>query len=179
MRRGCFLSVIALLGLCLIACGLLYFVGVPRIRDSARDGMRDAISTTVARQIPASADGAAEPGTYELTETELQSEITGNLDVQNVEDLVIDLTPAGITFRILTDGDQDLTYTGRPEVVDGQLRMADMEASDGFLDFIFPADDLGEAIEDAVNKYLAENNLRLESVELTDEALVLETVSAT
>src|SRR5215213_4998675 len=177
MRRGCFLSVIALLGLCLIACALGYFVGIPRVRDNARGEMEDAISTTVAEQIPATG-AAARPGTYELTEDELQAEISGNVDVQNVNDLVIDLAPGGITFRITTNGDQDLTYTGRPEVVDGQLRMEDMEASEGFLDWIFPADDLGDAIEDAVNNHLAENNLELESLDLTNEALTLETVAA-
>ena len=88
------------------------------------------------------------------------------------------LAPSGITFRITTNGDQDLTYTGQPEVVDGQLRMENMEASEGFLDWIFPADDLGEAIEDAVNNHLAENNLELESLDLTNEALTLETVAA-
>jgi len=177
MRRGCFLTVVILLVLCLVACGLGYFVGIPRVRDSAREGMEDAISTTVAEQIPATG-GIAQPGTYEITEDELQAEISGNVDVQNVNDLVIDLAPSGITFRITTNGDQDLTYTGRPEVVDGQLRMEDMEASEGFLDWIFPADDLGEAIEDAVNNHLAENNLELESLDLTNEALTLETVAA-
>ena len=96
----------------------------------------------------------------------------------SVDELVIELAPSGITFQISTNSDQDLTYSGRPEVVDGKLRMTDMEASQGFLDWIFPADDLGEAIEDAVNNYLAENNLQLESLELTDDALTLETVPA-
>src|SRR5215218_1507993 len=176
MRRGCCLGVVGLLVLCLIACGVGYFVGIPRVRDSAKDGMEHAISTTVAEQIPpARAGGTARPGVYEITEDELQREISGNVDVQNVEDFVIDLSPTGITFRIKTNGNQDLTYSGTPVAENGQLKLENMEASEGFLDWIFPADDLGEAIEDAVNNYLAQNNLELESLDLTNEALTLDT----
>ena len=179
MRRGCCLGVVGVLVLCLVGCGLGYFIGVPRFRDGVQDGMEDAISTTVAEQIPARAGGTARPGVYEITEEELQREITGNVDVQSVEDFVIDLTPGGIVFRITpSNADQELTYSGNPEAVDGRLQMTNMESSENFLDWIVPADDLGEAIENAVNDYLAANNLALESVELTNNVLTLETVTA-
>lgn len=179
MRRGCFLSVIGLLGLCLVACALLYFVGLPRFRDSAREEMQNVIGTAVARQIPAPAGGQVEPGTYTLTEADLEGEIQGNVDVQNVDDLNLELTPGTISFVIQTDQDQDVNYSGNPVAENGRLVMTNMESSDGFLNWIFPADDLGQAIEDAVNEYLTVNDLQLASVEVTDGELTLETVPAT
>ena len=46
------------------------------------------------------------------------------------------------------------------------------------LDFIFPADDLGDAIEEAVNNYLAENDLELDALVLENGEVTLETVRA-
>jgi hypothetical protein len=178
MRRGCFIGVIGVLVLCLVGCGLVWFVGIPRVRDSARDGIRDAISTEVAQQIPAGTDGTAEPGSYTLSAEEIQSSLSRNFDVQNVDDLVIRISPTGFEFGVTTEGGQETTYSGLPVVENGQLKMTNMKSSEGVLDFIFPAKDLGKAIEDAVNNYLAENNLQVDDIELTNGALTLVTVSA-
>jgi hypothetical protein len=172
------LGVVGLLVLCVIGCGLGYFIGLPRVRDGVQDSMEDAISTTVAEQIPGRGSGTARPGVYEITEAELQGEINGNVDVQNVDSFVIDITSNGMIFRIGTNGDQDLTYSGKPVAENGHLVMSNMESSEGYLDWIFPADDLGEAIENAVNDYLAANNLALESVKLSNGTMTLETVTA-
>jgi hypothetical protein len=56
--------------------------------------------------------------------------------------------------------------------------MQEMDTDSGVLDFILPADDVGEAIEQAVNNYLSANNLELQSLELTEGELALETVAA-
>jgi hypothetical protein len=179
MKRGCFISAVALLGLCLVGCAVVYFVAIPRVRDSARDGVRDAIGTTVAQQIPSDSTGAAEPGAYTITEADIQAQITENMDVSNVDDLVIQITPTGLEFGVQTDSNQNLSYTGVPVVENGLLRMRGMEASDGVMDWIFPAEDLGTAIEDAVNNYLAQHSLRLESLHLADGEMTLVTVPAT
>jgi hypothetical protein len=177
MRRGCFIAVIGVLGLCLVACGFGYFVGLPRFQDNARDEIRDAISTEVAQQIP-STGGTAEPGTYTLNESELQEGLAENLDVQNVDNLLVQITPTGLAFVIDTDSGTDVTYSGFPVAANGRLEMTNMESSEGFLDFLFPADELGKAIEDAVNTYLAQNNLQLDAVELADGELTLVTVAS-
>jgi hypothetical protein len=71
-----------------------------------------------------------------------------------------------------------VTYSGFPVAANGRLEMTNMESSEGFLDFLFPADELGKAIEDAVNTYLAQNNLQLDAVELADGELTLVTVAS-
>lgn len=178
MRRGCFIAVIGVFGLCLVASGLVYFVGLPRFQDGARDEIRDAISTEVAQQIP-STGGTADPGTYTLSEAELQQGLAENFDVQNVDNVLIQITPAGLAFILDANSGDDVTYSGVPVAVNGRLEMTNMESNEGIFDFIFPADELGKAIEDAVNNYLEQNNLQVDSVELIDGELTLVTVAST
>jgi hypothetical protein len=178
MRKGCLIFVIAVLILCLGGCGLLYFVGLPKVRDAARDGFRDAISTQVAIQIPAPAGGTADPGTYTITEQELQAQLLVNVDSDNIDDIVISITPQGFEFGLATAGDQDTTYTGVPVVENGKLRMEDMQTSSDFFDFLFPPKDLAKAIEDGVNNYLEANDLELDSLELEEGQITLVTVAA-
>jgi hypothetical protein len=179
MKRGCCISVIVLFLICVIGVILLWFVGRPWLQDQAQEGIRDAISTAVAEQIPAPPSGTIEPGTYTLTEAALQQEINASLDAQNVDDLVIDITPTGLSIELVAEGDQDIRYSGTPTAVGGLLVMTNMEASDSFLEWFLPADDLGDAIEEAVNTYLANNNLTLADLDMTDTELVLVTESAT
>ncbi len=178
MRRGCLLTVVGILALCLVGCGLGYFVGLPRFRDSVRDGVQDAISTQVAIQIPAAAGGKAAPGSYTITAAELQERLLQDVDSDTVDDIVIRITPAGFEFGLTTSGDRETTYTGLPVVGAGKLSIINMETTSDFLDFLFPSDDLAEAIENAVNNYLVENDLELDSISLEDGAITLVTVPA-
>lgn len=178
MRRGCLITVIAILLVCVAGCGLGYFVALPRARDSARDGVRNAISTQVAIQIPAPANGKPDPGSYTLTEAELQQQLRDNVDSNTVNDIVITISETGFEFGLTTSGDQKTTYTGLPVAENGKLQMTGMKTTSGVLEFIFPAKDLGKAIEEAVNNYLVENDLRLDSLTLEDGSITLETVRA-
>ncbi len=175
MRRGCLFGVIGVLTLCLVGCGLVYFVVIPRVRDNAQDGVRDAVSTQVAIQIPVGADNVIDPGTYELSAEELQTALRNNINIDNVEEIVVAINAEGMKLGVTSSG-SETNYTGLPTAVDGQLEMSNMKASDGFLDFVFPANRLGDAIEDAVNTYLTANNLKIESLELAEGKIVLETV---
>lgn len=178
MRRGCLFTVLGILGICVIACGLGYFVAIPRIRDREADQVRDSISTQVAIQIPAGDTGEVPPGTYTLTAAELQEGLLANVDDDTVDDLSIRITPAGLELALKTSGDQEATYTGLPVASDGELEMTDMDSTSGMLNFIFPAENLGDAIEDGVNDYLRANNLTLDSLTLNNGSITLETVPA-
>lgn len=175
MRRGCLFGVIGALTLCLVACGLIYFVVIPRVRDNAQDGVRDAVGTQVAIQIPVGADNSIDPGTYELSADELQTALQNNVNIDNVEEIIVVINADGLKLGITSSG-SETNYTGLPTAVDGKLVMSNMKASDGFLDFVFPANRLGDAIEDAVNSYLTTNNLQIESLTLEEGKMVLETV---
>lgn len=178
MRRGCLIGVVGTLGLCLIVCGLVYFVGIPRIRDSARDGVRDAISTQVAIQIPAEGGGNADPGSYTISASELQRQFLQNVNSDSVDDIVIRISETGFDFGFTTSGNQEAIYSGFPVAQNGQLVMTGMTTTNDGLDFIFPAEDLGAAIEEAVNNYLAANDLELDSLTLENGSITLETVAA-
>lgn len=177
MRRGCVVAVIGLLGLCLLVCGLGYFVALPRVRESARNEIRDAIGTVVAQQIPA-VRGTVEAGSYTLNEADIQQGIAENFDIQTVEGVLIRIEPERIAFVLSAEGGEEITYSGVPTVVNGRLEMNEMSSSEGFLDVLFPAGELGRAVEEAFNTYLDQNGLDIESIELTDGALTIVTVPA-
>ena len=177
MRRGCMIFVLGALGLCVVGGVLGWLVGVPRLRDGLQDGVRDGIATEVANQIPADAGGEVPPGRYTFTEGELQAGLADEAGDQ-VEDVLIDLSPTGIRLGFVAQGDQELNYRGLPAAENGRFVVQDMEATNGLLDFVFPADDLAAAIEDAVNGYLTESGLRLQAVELGEGELTLETEPA-
>lgn len=178
MKKGCLIGASVVMVLCLVACGLGYFVGLPRLRDSVRDGVRDAISTEVAIQIPAGAGGTAAPGTYSITAQELQQSLAANVNNSTVDDIIVRINQGGFEFGFKTSGGQETTYSGVPTIVDGKLVMTNMHASDGRLNWFFPAKDLGKAIEEAVNTYLAANNLSVSDLTLEDGSVTFDTVAA-
>jgi hypothetical protein len=178
MRRGCLIGSVGTLALCLVVCGLGYFVAIPRVRDTVRDGMRDALSTQVAIQIPAGVDGSAEPGEYTITAADLQDQFVANTEDGSVQDVFVRISPSGIEIGLTASADQEAVYSGFPLAEDGDLVMSNMTTNNEVLDFILPADDLGTAIEDAVNNYLAESGLVLDSLKLSEGELTLETSAA-
>lgn len=166
----------ALLGACVI-CGLLVvFVAMPRIRDGLQDNIESAISTEVARQMPAAADGSVAPGTYVLTAASLEESLraSGN-DSTETENAIVRINSRQIEIGLDAQG-QEAIYTGVPTVVNGDLDMQQMEATSRVLEFILSPDALGDAIERPVNEYLAANNLQLESVTLEEGQLRLTTI---
>jgi hypothetical protein len=168
---------VALFGILVICCVLGFFVGLPRVRDELQDSVQEAVATEVAQQIPAIPGIGAEPGTYTITEESLESSMRESADSGDNNDWQVRITPEQMSFGVVTSG-RDATYTGVPAAENGQFVMRDMDTNNRFFDFILSPDDLGDAISGSVNRYLAENNLQLESLELQDGQIILTTVAA-
>lgn len=161
----------------MFACVLTVALGIPAARRGVRNAMRDALSTEVARQIPAPAGGSVAPGEYTITEQSLQQSLSENVTSSNAQDTFVHITPTGIQLGVTSRG-QDALYTGTPVAENGRLVMQNMDVNSRFLNFILPADDLAKIIENAVNNYLTQNHLRLEALQLADGAMTLRTVPA-
>ncbi len=176
-RRWLLFGIGGALSICVI-CGLLVtFVAMPRIRDGVQDNIKSAISTEVARQIPSVPGGSAAPGTYTITAVSLEETLRSSENKRTETDnAIVRINARQIEIGLDAQG-QDAMYTGVPVVVDGELRMEQMQSTSRVLEFILSPDDLGEAIADPVNAYLANNGLRLESVELQEGQLQLTTVA--
>jgi hypothetical protein len=171
-RRSLFV-IVGVLALCLVCCGAVYFVALPRARDAVNDGLRDAVASEVAGQIAPS--GSASPGTYVITASELlariQDETSGN--DANIDDFTLAITPDQIEVGF-NSSSQTANYTGQLEAVDGRLDVQNMTTSSGLLDFLFPADDVAGAIEDGVNNYLEANGLVLTGLTMGDGEITLD-----
>lgn len=169
----------SILGLCVLSCAAIFFLGIPAVREGLRDEIEQSVSTEVAQQIPAPPGGEAQPGEYTITEESLQTSLRGNLDEEgdSAGDVFVDITPTGIEIGIISRG-QTATYGGVPIAENGRFVVRDAESSSRFLSFLLPSDEFGEALEDAVNNYLTDNSLELSALELTDGAIVLTTVPA-
>jgi hypothetical protein len=173
-KRGLWIGVAALLGFCILGCLLVFVAGIPAFRNEVRDGVHDAVATEVARQIPAPS-GTVEPGTYVLDAASLESSLRQTLDDQD-EAVIVRITNVQIEVGVTSQG-QDAIYTGVPAAEDGELVVNDMQTDNGFVSFILPPGTIAGAIEDAVNDFLAANNVRLDALELGDGVMTL-TLSA-
>jgi hypothetical protein len=137
--------------------------------------IRHGLSTEVARQLPATPGRGVAPGDYQITEQELQERLSNSADSGNVERIVVHLTPAGIEIGLDSRG-RSFSYTGVPVAENGLLVMRDMSVDNGLLGFFLTPDALGNAIEDAVNDYLADNGLRLAALQLDNGVMTLTAV---
>jgi hypothetical protein len=177
VRKGCLYGVIGVLGLCVVACALGYFVGLPRIRESAREPIEEVVGTQIARQIAPDPGVVPAPGTYVIREddlnTALQNEVT---QTDLFDDVAITLAPEGFELRFTTN-DTDVTYDGDIAAVDGRLEVTDINA-DGWMTTFLPASEVRKALENVINDYLTTNGLRLADAELGDGTLTLTTESA-
>lgn len=180
MRRGCLIGIGALLLLCLGVGALGWFVGLPALRGGLRDGIADGIATAVVQRLPATPGVGVAPGTYTITERELQASLLANsggraaTPAAGDADLLVRLTPAGVEIGVSSQG-QDARYRGRLAAADGRLVLPDLTVDNDALALFLPPSDLARAIADGVNRHLAANDLRLQSVIPTDGAVTLVT----
>ncbi|MGH2532071.1 MAG: hypothetical protein ACRDJW_07155 [Thermomicrobiales bacterium] len=177
MRRGCLIAAVAVLGLCVIGCGLIWFVLLPRVQDEIAGEFEDAVATSVAG-IPGVTDVSA--GTVVVTEQMLSESFTGYVEGTegvDVENIGVNITPAGIEI-IFDLTDQNATYSGQVAAEGGELVVRDMEVDPSQMGWFVPANKMAGAIEDGVNGVLAQNNLRLTAVELGDGQMTLTTEPA-
>ncbi len=96
MGRRTLLLLVGTLGACLICCVVVFFVALPRTRDSVNDAIRESMTTQVARVV--APIGTAEPGTYTITDTELLNQFNDRLTGGSVpiENLNVVITPEHI-----------------------------------------------------------------------------------
>jgi hypothetical protein len=173
-RRGLLIGAGAVLGFCLLGCVLVFVAGIPAFRNEVRDGVHDTVATEVARQIPPATGGTAQPGSFTLTAASLQTSLRQNLDEDEDDEqsLIVRITTEQVEIGITSQG-QDAIYTGTPVAEGGEMKMRDMTTDNGLVKFVLPPGTIANAIEDAVNDYLASNNLRLDAVLLADGEMTL------
>ena len=172
MGRRTLLLLIGTLGTCLICCVLVFFVALPRTRDSVNDAIRESMTTQVARVI--APIGTAAPGTYSITDDELLQQFNDRLsgDSIPIEDLSVVITPEHITISF-SSGSRDVTYTGTLQAVDGKVKVETIESSSGFMDFLFPASDVAKALETGINTYLSAQNLQVTNLTMGDGEITM------
>lgn len=172
MGRRTLLLLIGTLGTCLICCVLVFFVALPRTRDSVNDAIRESMTTQVARVIAPL--GTAAPGTYSITDDELLQQFNDRLsgDSIPIEDLSVVITPEHITISF-SSGSRDVTYTGTLQAVDGKVKVETIESSSGFMDFLFPASDVAKALETGINTYLTAQNLQVTNLTMGDGEITM------
>jgi len=173
MRRWLMIGCFGLLGLCVV-CGVLgFFVGLPRVRDELTDGVAEFGATEIAEIFVV--QGPAGPGTYTLTEAEINARIQAeNPDAQNIDDWLINLTPEGYRVGFSASGDE-VSYSGNLVAEDGRLQVTNAEADAEFFEWFFSAGAMGDAIEKSVNTWLTANNLTLTEVQPGDGEVTLVT----
>lgn len=176
MGRRTLLLLVGTLGTCLVCCVLVFFVALPRTRDSVNDAIRESMTTQVARVV--APIGTAEPGTYTITDDELLDQFNSRFsgDSVPIEDLNVVITPEHITISF-SSGSRDVTYTGTLQAVDGEVKVETIESSSGFMDFLFPASDVAKALETGVNAYLDVENLQITDLTMGDGEITLVVVS--
>ncbi len=171
-RRGCLIAVAAILGLSLICCLLLIFVGVPRFQSFVADGISDGLSTQVAEQVgPGGID--LQPGTYTISMTDLEQQLADAESTQGVEDIAFSAENGEITLEFGSGG-QTFGYSGVPVAQNGELVLTDVTVDGGLPDWIFPADTLAGAIENGVNSYFQAQGLDIVGVTAENDELVIE-----
>jgi hypothetical protein len=173
MRRGLMIGCFGLLGLCVVCSGLGVFVGLPRFRNSLEEGVADFGATEIAEIF--AVPGAAGPGTYTLTEADINARIQEeNPDTQNLDDWLINITPEGYRVGFSAQGDE-VSYSGSMIAENGRLRVTDTDADASFFEWFFSAGAMGDAIETSVNTWLTANDLTLTDVQLAEGEVTLVT----
>jgi hypothetical protein len=176
-RRGCLIAVGVIAGLGLLCCVLLWFVAIPRFQDEIVDEVSLGLSTEIANQVD-TAPGTLEPGTYTVSLADLERQINAQLaSDDSASDFV--MTTEGDQIRVgFSASGQDLVYTGRPVVENGQIVIEDMEVDNGVLNFFLPADKVARLIENGLNDYLGARGLQAESISLADGEITFTAVAA-
>jgi hypothetical protein len=172
-NRKVLLIISGALLVCLLICCSVVFFGGRSLRSGLNNNIEDGIGTVVAERF--SVNGVAAPGTYVITQDELLDRITTSLNDSNtdVDNLVVQINPDNEIVIGFKSQSQDLTYTGTVAAVDGRFDVQKMELNGAgslgsVINIVLPGGKIAGAIEKGVNSYLAQNNLKLDSV--TSEA---------
>jgi hypothetical protein len=178
MRRILLLTLGSLFGLGIVCIGLLYFVGLPRVRDGIADQFQESLATVVSEQVSAQTLTA---GTYVVTDQQLTTGLRGQVDGgtgTNIEDISARISPEMVQIVFNSDNDE-VTMDLLVAAENGKLVVTDATVNNSVFRFFLPEKKLKEAVEDGVNQALAAQGLRLSSVQLAagEMTLVTEPVS--
>jgi hypothetical protein len=176
-RRGCLYGCGGLLILCVVALGLGYFIGLPRVQDAIADDIGDGISTVVSDGIVGLNPSSGE---FVITEQQLNEKLTS--DVNNA-DVTTQIDPSGVAieFSYRDDNSDPIRYSAVPSVDDnGHFVLNEVQTTNGngLIERFLPKDKLADSIENGVNGALDAENLKLSNIDLQDGQIVLTTVSA-
>jgi hypothetical protein len=173
--RGCLLSIGVLAVLALLCCVVGWFFGLPRFQNAFADSIGEALSTEVANQVAVSGVTPGQAGTYTISMADLERQIERSGNINNVEDIGFTAENGRIELRFGSTG-QSFDYTGVPVAQDGRLELTDVTSSGGgFLERLFPAGKLANAVEDGINSYFETQNLRIVNITAENNQLVIET----
>jgi hypothetical protein len=178
MRRILLITLGSLFGLGIVCIGLLYFVGLPRVRDGIADQFKDSLATVVAAQVTGQPVSA---GTYLITDQQLteglQSEVDGGSGT-SIKDISARITDQMVQIVFASDND-DVTMDLQVAAENGKLVVTDATINNGIFRFLLPEKKLADAVEEGVNNALAAQGLQLQSVALAMGEMTLVTQPAT
>lgn len=174
MRRILLVTLGSLFGLGIVCIGLLYFVGLPRVRDGIADQFQNSLATVVTNQVNAQSLNA---GTYVISEemltAGLQSEVDGGTGT-SINNITARITDQIVQIVFDSDND-DVTMDLQVAAENGRLAVTNTTISNSVFRFFLPEDKLREAVEDGVNNALAQQGLRLDAITLAAKEMTLVT----
>lgn len=175
-RRGCMSTLLILVLLTLLCCGSIWFIGIPRVRDTIGDRVSHELSTQVANQFGRSGI-AIQPGTHVLSVSELQQQMEDSGFLGKDAKIALSVSPSGLSVSVNSNG-QTIGYTGVPTTRNGKLVIDDLISDNSVLGFILPSDKMATAIEKGVNGYFAAQGLQITDLTLGNDTITFDTVPA-
>jgi hypothetical protein len=154
-----------------VCCLVLIFVGVPRFQNSLRNEMAHALSTEVSIQVPKDKLGG---GTYTISLADLERKLDTSVNSNGVNGVTLTSNGQQLELSFETSGNNKITYTGTPTVQNGKLVMTDMKTNNGTLGFFMPASKLGDGIENGVNAFFEANGLKITSLVVQGDKIVVQ-----
>ncbi len=176
-RRGCLIAVGVIAGLLLLCCILFWFVGIPRFQDQIVNEVSDGLSTEIANQVD-TAPGTLDPGTYTISLSDLEQQVNAQLATDNSTSDFVMTTEGDLVKVGFSANGQDLVYTGRPVVENGEIVIQDMQVDNDVMGFLLPAGKVATLIENGLNDYLSSRGLQAESIELGDGDITFTAVAS-
>lgn len=173
--RGCLIGIGGIVFALVLCCVLAWFVALPRFHDRVEEELTGILSTEVAgvldREI--GSVGSIQAGEYRIPLSDIQRQLTGGSDNLQVEGVFVRAEGNEIIVGFEVPN-ASAAYRFTPSVSpEGYLRMTDMRGEGGIVEQILAPESIGNAIENAVNRYLQANGLYLEDAYVTGNDLVL------
>jgi hypothetical protein len=168
MNRTLRNAAVFLLALTALGLALIYFFGLPRIRQSLDERVEEAFATDVIPEVVARY-GTPVAGSYTLTEEQLVADLRAA--DPRLENLQVELSPSRITVR-LPQPEGTIEYTASLAVENGRLVFQN-ERLKGLPGWALPVDTISDGIERAVDNELRSKTLQVSAVETSESAITI------